>query len=120
MWIDLADAIKIYARMCRARYRSRGAAVILARVEELRRQGDLEGADVFERVARELSALERSGSAAAAVGESPAQSAAANAARTREVPRREVATGQRSTTPSPATTSTQPVGKQPRRTKRLA
>jgi hypothetical protein len=57
MWIDLADAIKIYARMCRARYGSKGPAVVLARAEELRRQGDLEGANVFEQVALELSAL---------------------------------------------------------------
>ena len=70
MWIDLADAIKIYARMCRARYGAEAPAVVLARAEQLRRQGDLEGADVFERVAVELSALERGGSAAVAVGES--------------------------------------------------
>lgn len=81
MWIDLADAIKIYARMCRARYGSEAPAVVLARAEALRRQGDLEGGNVFERVAIELAALERAGNAAVAVGESPVQTGTANATR---------------------------------------
>ena len=71
MWIDLADAIKIYARMCRARHGAEAPAIVLARAEELRRQGDVEGAGVFERVAVELSALERAAGAAVAAGESP-------------------------------------------------
>ena len=73
MWIDLADAIKIYAKMCRARYGLAGRTIILARAEELRRRGDIEGANVFEQVAHELSVLDRRGSTAVATGEPQGQ-----------------------------------------------
>jgi hypothetical protein len=76
MWIDLADAIKIYARMCRARYGRAGRTLILARAEELRRRGDIEGADVFEQVAHELSVLDRRDSTATATGEPRGQTGA--------------------------------------------
>jgi hypothetical protein len=80
MWIDLADAIKIYARMCRARYGAEAPAIVLARAEALRHQGDFEGANVFERVAVELSALERAAGTAMPRG-GTAQTGTANAAR---------------------------------------
>ena len=51
---ELADAIKMYAKACRAWYGSGARKVALRRVQELRVKGDLEGVRVWEQLATEL------------------------------------------------------------------
>jgi hypothetical protein len=53
--IDLDDAIKIYAKACKAWYGSGAREVALRRVQELRVRGDAEGVRVWEQLAAELS-----------------------------------------------------------------
>jgi len=52
--IDLNDAIKMYAKACKAWYGSGARKVALRRVQELRVKGDLEGVRVWEQLAAEL------------------------------------------------------------------
>jgi hypothetical protein len=52
--IELADAIKIYAKACRARYGNGARKVALRRIQELRVKGDLDGVKVWEQLAAEL------------------------------------------------------------------
>jgi hypothetical protein len=52
--IELTDAIKMYAKACRAWYGSGARKVALRRVHELRVKGDLEGVRVWEQLAAEL------------------------------------------------------------------
>jgi hypothetical protein len=52
--IELPDAIKMYAKACRAWYGSGARKVALRRVQELRVKGDLEGVKVWEQLATEL------------------------------------------------------------------
>ena len=54
MQIELADAIKMYAKACQAWYGNGARKVALRRVQELRLKGDLEGVRVWERLAAEL------------------------------------------------------------------
>jgi hypothetical protein len=98
MWIDLADAIKIYARMCRARFGRAGPRIILARAEELRRRGDLEGADVFKQVARELCALDGRGGTVVATGGPTGQTGTSDATRMGDATLREEGQTQATTT----------------------
>lgn len=58
MQINLEDAIKIYAKACRAWYGSGARTVALGRVQELRVRGDLEGVRVWEQLAAELAVPE--------------------------------------------------------------
>ena len=57
MWIDLDDAVRVYARMLRARF-GPGAAVKAAQesVKDMRARADLQGVRVWEAVALELAA----------------------------------------------------------------
>jgi len=52
--IDLEDAIKMYAKACKAWYGDGARKVALRRVQELRVKGDMEGVIVWERLAAEL------------------------------------------------------------------
>jgi hypothetical protein len=55
MWIDLEDAVRIYARMLRARLGPRrGAKVALETADHLRAKGDWSGVEAWEKVAAEL------------------------------------------------------------------
>ena len=54
-WIDINDAVRIYARMLRARFGSRrGAKVALETADHLRAKGDWSGVEAWEAVAAEL------------------------------------------------------------------
>jgi hypothetical protein len=53
--IDIADAVRIYARMLRARLGSRrGAKAALEKADQLREKGDWSGVEAWEAVAAEL------------------------------------------------------------------
>jgi len=55
MWININDAIRIYARMLRARLGSiRGAKAARDTANHLRAKGDWSGVEVWEAVATEL------------------------------------------------------------------
>jgi hypothetical protein len=55
MWIDIDDAVRIYARMLRARFGStRGAEAARETAELLRAGGDWSGVEAWEAVAAEL------------------------------------------------------------------
>jgi hypothetical protein len=57
VWIDLDDAIRIYARMLRSRFGpKRGAKLALESANRMRAKSDLHGAQVWEAVAAELTA----------------------------------------------------------------
>jgi hypothetical protein len=58
VWIDLNDAIKMYAKACRAWYGGRARNVVLGRAHELRARGDWEGVKVWEQLAAELAVSE--------------------------------------------------------------
>jgi hypothetical protein len=54
-WIDIDDAVRIYARMLRARPGSRrGAKAALDTADHLRAKGDWSGVEAWEAVAAEL------------------------------------------------------------------
>ena len=54
-WIDIDDAVRIYARMLRARLGSRrGAKAALETADHLRAKGDWSGVEAWEAVAAEL------------------------------------------------------------------
>jgi hypothetical protein len=57
-WINLDEAIEIYARFCRARFGDMAMGKVRTRAMELRRAGDLEGGRVWDEVAKELDRLE--------------------------------------------------------------
>jgi len=59
MWISSEDAIKIYARFCRAHYGAGAVKKVRDRARELKRRGDLEGHQVWNEVADEIAALQR-------------------------------------------------------------
>ena len=54
MHISVNDAVKIYARACKARYGRMARKVVLATAQSLRTRGDQEGVRVWEQVANEL------------------------------------------------------------------
>jgi hypothetical protein len=56
-WIDLDEAVEMYARICRARYGDTAMRKVRTRAMELRRAGDLEGGRVWDEVAKELDRL---------------------------------------------------------------
>jgi hypothetical protein len=58
MQINLADAIKIYAKACHAWYGDAARKVALRRAQELRVKGDWEGVEVWEQLAAELAVAE--------------------------------------------------------------
>jgi hypothetical protein len=54
-WIDINDAVRIYARMLRARLGSRrGVNAALETADHLRAKGDRSGVEAWEAVAAEL------------------------------------------------------------------
>jgi hypothetical protein len=55
MWIDIDDAVRIYARMLRARVgSSRGAEAARETADRLRAKADWSGVEAWEAVAAEL------------------------------------------------------------------
>jgi hypothetical protein len=54
MWVTLDDAIKMYARACRAWYGASAAKRVRAKARVLEKQGDIEGWRVWNEVAIEL------------------------------------------------------------------
>jgi hypothetical protein len=60
MWIDIDDAVRIYARMLRARLGSRrGAKAARETADHLRAKGDWFGVEAWEAVAAELAPDQR-------------------------------------------------------------
>jgi len=59
MWISSEDAIKIYARFCRAHYGASAVRKVRDRARELKQRGDLEGHHVWNDVADEIQKLQR-------------------------------------------------------------
>jgi hypothetical protein len=61
MWIDIDDAVRIYARMLRARFGSVGGAkAALEMADHLRATADWSGVEAWEAVAAELVDRKRS------------------------------------------------------------
>ena len=59
MWIDIDDAVRIYARMLRARLGStRGAQAARETADRLRAKGDWSGVKAWEAVAAELASAD--------------------------------------------------------------
>jgi len=59
-WIDINDAVRIYARMLRARLGPRrGAKAALETADHLRAKGDWSGVEAWEAVAAELAPRDR-------------------------------------------------------------
>jgi hypothetical protein len=59
MWIDIDDAVRIYARMLRARFGSvKGAKAAQETADHLRAKQDWSGVKVWEAVAAELIPIE--------------------------------------------------------------
>jgi hypothetical protein len=54
MWITTEQAIEIYGRFCRARYRGDALTVVMKRASELRKVGDSDGERVWNRVAEKI------------------------------------------------------------------
>jgi len=54
MWIDLPEAIHLYARYCRARYGSSATKVVQERATQLSEKGDLDGERIWSDLAREI------------------------------------------------------------------
>ena len=54
MQIDLSDAVKIYAKMCRARFGSRAAQIVKEQKARLQAKGDHFGAGVWDRLGSEI------------------------------------------------------------------
>jgi hypothetical protein len=54
------EAAAIYARACRAWYGKRAPRVVKRRIDELRRAGDHDGVDAWNKVAAKLSLLQAS------------------------------------------------------------
>jgi hypothetical protein len=54
MWIDMEEAIKIYARVCRRRYGPAAGTKVRERAHELAVIGDMDGEQVWNDVAGEI------------------------------------------------------------------
>jgi len=54
MWIELPEAVKMYARYCERRYGVAACQKVRERADELRRKGDLRGQQIWNDVAREI------------------------------------------------------------------
>ena len=54
MWIELPEAVKIYARFCEARYGKSAIKSVRDKARELKRKGDLEGHRIWNDVAEEI------------------------------------------------------------------
>lgn len=54
MWINIDEAIKIYARFWTARHGAAGVKALRHKAGELRNRGDLTGSDVWNEVADEV------------------------------------------------------------------
>lgn len=59
MNVSSDDAAFIYARACAAWYGRRAPRIVMNRVSELRRRGDLDGVQAWTKVADKLSHLRR-------------------------------------------------------------
>jgi hypothetical protein len=58
--IDISDATRMYARACRSWWGGNAVAQARLKAEEHRRQGDVEGVDVWAGVAAEVARLDAS------------------------------------------------------------
>ncbi len=54
MWITSSDAVVMFARYCHARLGRTASQQVRAKAKALRKRGDIEGYDVWNRVAEEI------------------------------------------------------------------
>lgn len=54
MWIGSNDAVVMFARYCHARFGKAARKSVRAKAKELRRRGDIEGHDIWSKVAEEI------------------------------------------------------------------
>jgi hypothetical protein len=54
MWIELPEAVKIYARFCKARYGSGAGKAVREKANELKRRGDIHGHRIWTEVAEQI------------------------------------------------------------------
>jgi hypothetical protein len=54
MWITTDQAVSMFARYCRARFGKKAIQEVRAKAKALQKRGDLEGHDVWNRVADEI------------------------------------------------------------------
>jgi hypothetical protein len=59
MWIALPEAVTIYARFCQARYGTGAGKAVRDKARELKRKGDLQGHEIWNKVAQEIDHLAR-------------------------------------------------------------
>ena len=59
MWISRHEAVAIFARYCRARFGRSSSLHVRARAQALKRRGDIEGHQVWDRVADEIEKQEQ-------------------------------------------------------------
>ena len=57
MWIELPDAVKMFARYCKARYGTAASERVREKADELGQKGDLQGQLIWRDVAREIERL---------------------------------------------------------------
>jgi len=61
MWITSDEAVVMFARYCRARFGTAASQQVRAKAKELERRGDIEGHDIWNRVAEEIENRTRHG-----------------------------------------------------------
>ena len=54
MWITSSEAVVIFARYCRARFGRNARHQVRAKAKELQKRGDIEGHDLWNKVADEI------------------------------------------------------------------
>jgi hypothetical protein len=54
MWITSDEAVVMFARYCRARLGKRAAQQVRAKAKELEMRGDIDGRDIWNKVAAEI------------------------------------------------------------------
>jgi hypothetical protein len=75
MWIELDEAIQIYAKALRARQGRLARKSVLRTIQDLRAKGDEEGVQVWEKLAAELNSSESARDNPRATATMPAQAA---------------------------------------------
>lgn len=54
MWIELPEAVKMYARFCQVRYGEAAGKTVREKAQELQRKGDQQGHKIWSDVAQEI------------------------------------------------------------------
>jgi hypothetical protein len=54
MWITSDEAVVMFARYCRARFGETASREVRAKARKLKKRGDIEGYDIWNKVAEEI------------------------------------------------------------------